>query len=103
MTESHREEEELENLEGLDEIDVTDCAEDDEQLKRRFREKVIQISVPRYLKAHQVNPLPDSLRGQPGGGLDNYWESIGAGTQPKHFRDRYKIGQRRGRRQVLQG
>ena len=40
--------EEEEDLEGLEEIDVTDWAEDDELLKRRFEEKVIQFLVLCY-------------------------------------------------------
>ena len=39
------EEEELEQLKGLDEIDVTDSAEDDEQLKRKFEEMVYHFLV----------------------------------------------------------
>jgi hypothetical protein len=43
--EEEEEEEELEQLEGLEEIDVTDWAEDDELLKRRFEEKVCHFPV----------------------------------------------------------
>ncbi len=62
MTESNRGEEELENLEGLEEIDVTECAEDNEQLKQKFQDKVCHTLVLLYLKAHKNKPFPDRLR-----------------------------------------
>ncbi|KAL9104699.1 MAG: hypothetical protein Q9163_000377 [Psora crenata] len=39
MTSHGEKEEELEPLEDLEEIDVTGCADDDDELKRRFEEK----------------------------------------------------------------
>ena len=59
MTESDRKEEELEILEGLEEIDVTECAEDNEQLKRKFQDKVCHILVLLFLKAPK--PFQDPL------------------------------------------
>lgn len=52
MTESEREEEELEYLDGLEEIDLIECAEDNEQLKRKFQDKICHIVVLLYLNAY---------------------------------------------------
>ena len=61
MTETDREEE-LENLEGLEEIDVTECAEDNEQLKQKFQNKVCRIVILFYLKTEKVIPFSDPLQ-----------------------------------------
>ena len=60
MTEGHREE--LEYLEGLEEIDVTECAEDNKQLKRKFQDKIYYILVLLYLKTSKDSPFLDPVR-----------------------------------------
>lgn len=62
MKGSDREGEELENLDSLEEIDATECADDNEQLKRKFQDRVYQIPVLLYLKAHKNKSSLDPLR-----------------------------------------
>ena len=99
MKESDRKKK-LENLKGLEKIDVTKCAEDNEQLKQKFQDKVYFIVVLSYLKTYKVKFFSDSLLSLSCEELNNYRQSDDARTQPTNYRDRYKTEQRRERRQI---
>lgn len=52
MIESEREEKELEYMDELKKINLTECVEDNEQLKRKLQDKIYHIVVLLYLNAY---------------------------------------------------